>query len=83
MALQRAAASGQFEVVALLTTISESYHRASMHGVREELLKRQAESLGFQLEKVMLPHPCPNAVYEEKLREARFSVICGGTGIGE
>jgi uncharacterized protein (TIGR00290 family) len=41
-----------------------------MHGVREELLEMQAESLGFQLQKVMIPYPCPNTVYEEKMREA-------------
>jgi uncharacterized protein (TIGR00290 family) len=39
-----------------------------MHGVREELLDRQAESLGIPLEKVLIPYPCPNAVYEEKMR---------------
>jgi len=40
-----------------------------MHGVREELLEKQAESLGIQLQKVMIPYPCPNTVYEEKMRE--------------
>jgi uncharacterized protein (TIGR00290 family) len=39
-----------------------------MHGVREELLDRQAGSLGIHLEKVLIPYPCPNAVYEEKMR---------------
>ena len=38
-----------------------------MHGVREELLDLQAESLGIPLEKVMIPYPCPNQVYEEKM----------------
>lgn len=69
MALQRTLASGQFEVACLLTTISDPFHRVSMHGVREELLEMQAESLGFQLQKVMIPYPCPNTVYEEKMRE--------------
>ena len=70
MALDRSLASGQFEVACLLTTISDTFHRVSMHGVREELLEMQAESLGFQLQKVMIPYPCPNTVYEEKMREA-------------
>lgn len=69
MALHRILASGQFEVAAILTTVSESFHRVSMHGVREELLERQAESLGIQLQKVMIPYPCSNAVYEEKMRD--------------
>ena len=69
LALQRTIASGQFEVACLLTTVSDSFHRVSMHGVREELLERQAESVSTQLQKVMIPYPCPNAVYEEKMRE--------------
>lgn len=68
MALYRTLASKQFEVVCLLTTLSQPFHRVSMHGVREELLDRQAESLGIPLEKVLIPYPCPNAVYEEKMR---------------
>jgi len=68
MALYRTRASKQFEVVCLLTTLSQPFRRVSMHGVREELLDRQAESLGIPLEKVLIPYPCPNAVYEEKMR---------------
>ena len=68
MALYRTLASKQFEIACLLTTVSEPFRRVSMHGVREELLDRQAESLGIPLEKVRIPYPCPNEVYEEKMR---------------
>ena len=68
MALYRARVSKQFEVVCLLTTLTDQFRRVSMHGVREELLDRQAEALGITLEKVLIPYPCPNAVYEEKMR---------------
>jgi len=68
MALQKTLEADQFEVSTLLTTVSEPFHRVSMHGVREELLERQADSLGLELVKVMIPYPCPNAVYEEKMR---------------
>ena len=44
--------SGQYEVVALLTSVSEEYRRVSHHGVREALLDRQAEAIGIPLEKV-------------------------------
>jgi uncharacterized protein (TIGR00290 family) len=40
-----------------------------MHGVREELLESQAEALDIQLQKVMIPYPCSNDVYETKMRE--------------
>jgi uncharacterized protein (TIGR00290 family) len=69
MALHRTLASKELEVVCLLTTISDAFRRVSMHGVREQLLELQAESLGIQLQKVMIPYPCPNAVYEEKMSE--------------
>lgn len=69
MALQRTVTSGQFEIACLLTTISDRFHRVSMHGVREELLERQAEVLGIQLQKVLIPYPCPNDVYEKEMRE--------------
>jgi uncharacterized protein (TIGR00290 family) len=39
-----------------------------MHGVREELLDLQAKSLGYEIEKVQIPYPCPNEIYEEKMR---------------
>ncbi len=35
-----------FEVRALLTTLTESYDRVSMSGVREALLDRQAAAIG-------------------------------------
>jgi len=68
IALQRTLEAGQFEVLCLLTTLSEPFQRVSMHGVREELLELQAESIGLQLQKVKIPYPCPNAVYEERMR---------------
>ncbi len=68
MALYRTLAAKQFNVVALLTTVSDRFHRVSMHGVREALLDRQAKMVGIPLEKVYIPYPCPNAVYEEKMR---------------
>jgi len=55
------------EVVGLLTTINEATDRVAMHGVRHELLRRQAASLALPLEVVELPHPCTNAIYEARL----------------
>jgi uncharacterized protein (TIGR00290 family) len=40
-----------------------------MHGVREELLDRQASALGISQEKVLIPYPCPNAIYEKKMHD--------------
>lgn len=56
-----------YEVRALLTTITEGYDRVSMSGVREELLDRQAETLGLHLIKVRIPPKCVNEVYEQRM----------------
>jgi uncharacterized protein (TIGR00290 family) len=54
--------------VGLLTTVTDSFQRVSMHGVREELLRRQADSVGLPLTTVRIPYPCPNDVYEREMR---------------
>lgn len=51
----------------LLTTVTAEYERISMHGVRRELLRRQAELLGLPLVEVEIPTPCPNDVYEARM----------------
>ena len=69
MALHRILNSNEFEILAILTTVSDTFQRVSMHGVREELLDQQANSLGIAVEKVRIPYPCPNEVYEQKMSE--------------
>jgi len=51
-----------YNIQYLLTTVNNAYKRVSMHGVRESLLDRQAESLGIELLKAGMPE---NAVMEE------------------
>ncbi|MDW8041859.1 MAG: ATP-binding protein [Nitrososphaerota archaeon] len=58
------------EVVCLLTSLTERYSRVTMHGVRRELLKKQAEALGVELVEVWLPPNAPNNVYERRMAEA-------------
>jgi len=63
-------ASQKYEIAALLTTVTEDFDRISMHGVRCELLERQAESLAIPLHKVMIPKDCSNEIYEGRMNEA-------------
>jgi uncharacterized protein (TIGR00290 family) len=58
------------EIVGLLTTVSSVFARVSMHGVRECLLDQQADALGLPCRKVLIPSPCPNDIYEHKMRQA-------------
>lgn len=61
------------DVRALITTVTEEYERVSMHGVRRELLHRQAETLGIPLVEVPIPPACPNNVYERRMARALAS----------
>jgi uncharacterized protein (TIGR00290 family) len=62
--------SGDVEVVGLLTTLTATFDRVAMHGVRHELLRMQAAAVGLPLVVVPLPWPCPNDVYEAAMRAA-------------
>jgi len=69
-ALHLARQSRGLEVVGLLTTITKTYGRVSMHGVREQLLESQARALGLPLRRVLIPTPCSDEAYEALMREA-------------
>ncbi len=63
-------ASQKYEIASLLTTVTEEFDRISMHGVRRELLERQADALGLELRTVLIPKDCANDIYEARMREA-------------
>jgi uncharacterized protein (TIGR00290 family) len=75
----------EYDIVALLTTVTSDYDRISMHGVRTDLLRQQAAALGYPLEQVDISPRCSNEDYEramgaalERHRAAGVSrVICG------
>jgi len=58
-----------YKVKALLTTVTQSYDRISMHGVRRTLLEKQAESLGLPLEIVFISNKVTNEEYEQNMAE--------------
>jgi uncharacterized protein (TIGR00290 family) len=70
MALHSVLQRDDLQVVSLLTTVTEGYERISMHGVRRELLLRQAESIGLPLHEVRIPPQCGNPLYEARMEEA-------------
>ena len=69
-ALHEARRSGAYEIVGALTTVTETFGRVSMHGVREELLKAQLEAVGLPPIIAPIPFPCPNEVYEARMNAA-------------
>ncbi|MCP4621650.1 MAG: adenine nucleotide alpha hydrolase [Bradyrhizobium sp.] len=69
-ALHVAREQGEFDIVGMMTTVTERYGRVSMHGVRTELLAAQASALGLPEHRVHLPAPCPGEAYAELMRKA-------------
>ena len=57
------------EVVGLFTTVNEVFQRVAMHGVRLELLQRQADAVGLRLETLKIPYPCNNVQYESIMKD--------------
>jgi uncharacterized protein (TIGR00290 family) len=70
MALHTLLRQNDVYVVALLTTVTDEYNRISMHGVRRELLEKQAQSIGLPLHEVRIPPQCVNSIYEARMEEA-------------
>ncbi len=70
MALHTLLQRSDVHIAALLTTVTEGYERISMHGVRRELLERQAQSIGLPLHEVRIPPQCVNPIYEARMEEA-------------
>jgi len=69
LALYEITKSQRYEIVGLLTTVTEDYHRISMHGVPEILLEKQVNSIGLPLSKVFISKNGSNEEYESKMKE--------------
>ncbi len=69
-ALHEARRAGGFDIVGALTTVTDTFARVSMHGVREELLRAQLAAAGLPALIVRIPYPCPNEIYEREMAAA-------------
>ena len=59
--------SGEYQVVGLLTTVTQDSDRLPMHDIRFSLLERQARAIGLPWEKVLVSSHTSNADYEPEL----------------
>jgi len=66
LALYEVQQSHEYQVAALLTTITEDYGRISMHGVRCELLEKQVAAFGLPLHRILISKDATNQEYETK-----------------
>ncbi|HEY0223170.1 MAG TPA: ATP-binding protein [Pseudolabrys sp.] len=77
-ALHEARRSGEYDIVGALTTVTDTFARVSMHGVREELLMAQLDAAGLPAVTVRIPYPCPNEIYERKMAPAMHDAKARG-----
>jgi uncharacterized protein (TIGR00290 family) len=77
-ALHEVRRAGEYDVVGALTTITETFGRVSIHGVREELLMAQLAAAGLPPIIVQIPYPCPNETYEARMAAATADAKAAG-----
>ncbi|MGA9420779.1 MAG: ATP-binding protein [Rhodanobacteraceae bacterium] len=70
MALERLMANRSWKVAGLLTTFTRRFERVAMHGIRRNVLRAQADALGFPLIESELDWPSSNEDYERALAAA-------------
>lgn len=70
LALYELRRSKEYEVVSLLTTVTEGYDRISLHGVSRTMLRRQVEALGLPLTEVYIPQNASDDDYGTRMTAA-------------
>lgn len=81
LALEATLEDPSLAVEVLVTTVTAEYDRISMHGVRRELLERQADALGLPLVIATVPARCTNAVYEAAVAAALGPIRAAGVTV--
>lgn len=69
LALYHCLQNPKLNIKYLVTTINDAADRISMHGVRVELLIKQAESIGIPLYQIRLPEMPGMTEYDEVMRQ--------------
>jgi uncharacterized protein (TIGR00290 family) len=77
-ALHEIVRAGEVGVAGIITTVTQQFGRVSMHGVREQLLQRQAQELELPLVVVAIPTPCSNEQYESAMTSSLLAAKAGG-----
>jgi uncharacterized protein (TIGR00290 family) len=84
LALHALRADPRYAVTGLLTTLAEAYGRVSHHGVRAELMERQAAAVGLPLHPIWLPPSHEGdgvAMADYEARMAQAMAECRAAGI--
>lgn len=78
LALKILIESNEYEIVSLLTTVNAETKESTLHKIPEHILRKQIESLGFELYTVNMKPKCNMAEYEDSMREAVEYFKCQG-----
>jgi diphthamide synthase (EF-2-diphthine--ammonia ligase) len=60
----------EFEVVGLITTLTEGYDRIAMQGISRAILHAQADACGLPVIEAWMPQRASNAIYEDSYAAA-------------
>jgi uncharacterized protein (TIGR00290 family) len=77
-ALHEARRAGDCDIVGALTTVTETFDRVSMHGVRTDVLLAQLDAARLPPTLVRIPYPCPNEIYESRMAAALAEAKAAG-----
>jgi uncharacterized protein (TIGR00290 family) len=77
-ALHETRQAGELDVIGAVTTVTETFGRVSIHGVRQEILLAQLQAAGLPPQIVPIPYPCPNEIYEARMGEAVARAVKDG-----
>jgi uncharacterized protein (TIGR00290 family) len=69
LSLHKILTEDKYQVKYLLTSVNTAHNRISMHGVRTELLRSQADSIGIPLKLIELPEQPDMAEYEREMEK--------------
>lgn len=75
LALYKVLQNKEFEIGTLLTNLNGEFGRVSMHGLREELLDKQAELIGLPLQKIHFPGDVTMTLYDKIMKEAMEDIL--------
>lgn len=75
LALYKMLQNSEYSIDLLVTTTNKDFRRVSMHGLREELLEKQAESLGLELQKIPFSANVTMDDYSATMKTAMTSLV--------
>ncbi|MBL4905091.1 MAG: diphthine--ammonia ligase [Flavobacteriaceae bacterium] len=75
LALYKVLQEKEYSIELLLTNVNQDFSRVSMHGLHENLLDKQAESIGIPLQKNYFPAEVTMAMYDELMQEKMEALL--------